>query len=473
MTVPSSHATRRMWKFGAYGVGAYLLVSAFLLGSEYMQHGFSTLVMLHFFFLFSLLLLLIPLYQLAYRNNITGLRNRNRLVYDLEQPQPGYLAALNIRGFHLINDAYGIRAGDRVLKEIANDLRAITAPDTKIYHSEADVFAFIFTADDPYSYLKKIQRIITEKRRQIDHQTLHLRIEIGYAPLAYPHPLRYAMRGIYVARKRKMFVAEGTPDDTHSLTRSKMHLIDEVFAALKEDRIEAWYMPIQDVRKKKIVAYEALARIRTAKGELIPPEEFITTAAEHGILSEITVHILDQALQAFTNRPEEVSINISHLDLESPLHLRKILERLRGFGAPERITFEITETSLFLNRDLAETGLKDILHSGARLSIDDFGIGYSNFARIVEMQIHEIKLDGSLIAPLVRLDSISDEELLNKKRVTQSIISLAKKMDLVTCAEFVETEEHIKLCHDLGVDRMQGYAIGAPQPLPLPEPESA
>lgn len=468
MTVPSSIATRRTWKLGVYGVLFYLLGSVSLLALEYAQHGISKIAVLHSTFVFFILLLLIPLYRLTYRNGITGLPNRNGLLFDLASPQTGYLAVVNIRGFHLINDAYGVAKGDQILKEIADDLRKIASAGTKIYHSDADVFAFIFNASNPYRYLKEIQETLSRTRRIIDHQKLHLRIEIGYAPATYPHALRYATRGVYVARQNRMFVAEGFANESEHLTRTRLRITDQIYRAIRDRRIEAWYMPIQDVKNGKIVSYEALARLRTENGKIILPQDFVENASEHGTLSEITLHILDQALTVFADRSEKISINISHLDLESPVYLKKIIDRLKRFPEPARVCFEITENSLFLNRKLAEAGMREITRSNAAISIDDFGVGYSNLSRIAEMDVSEIKIDGSLIAPLTQSMEISSREIQNKKHVVESLVNLAKRLSIETCAEYVETDAHIEICRSIGIDRMQGYAIGQPQPQPLP-----
>lgn len=418
-----------------------------------------------------LLMVIVPLRRLAFRNPLTNLPNRMRLQADLERATPSqqYLAVINILEFHRINDAFGTQEGDRILREVCLRLRTKLGKRAPLYHIYADEFAFLFSHDDPCTYLETLHEHMEGESMRADHHMVHLRFRIGYADAQKPRALRHANEALQLGKRQHARVTSQVSAETRHATLQNLDDVHELHEALREQRVEAWYMPIRDLRSSTIHGYEALARIRLRNGDYLQPNAFIALAKEYNLLSAITEEILRQALKVFATRKDRVAINLTHADIVSSIQLERIYQYLKAFPEPQRITLELIETDLFMHQRHAIPGLERLRTTGVEVGIDDFGTGYSNFSLLAALNINELKIDGSLIEPLIPHNGVTIEQSQIKYKIVQTMTQLAHELGMLVCAEFVADDALLTIVKDLGIDLAQGFAIGEAQPAPLPE----
>jgi EAL domain-containing protein (putative c-di-GMP-specific phosphodiesterase class I) len=236
--------------------------------------------------------------------------------------------------------------------------------------------------------------------------------------------------------------------------------------ALREGRVVPAYQPIMDLKTGAIVADEALARIRTAHGRLIPASGFIDAARELQLTYEIDRAIILQTLAhcaaSLTSGPPRAHfVNISANLLRHPDVVAELLAEVQRqctacadrIGPVKPLVIEITERELLYSSDTARELLKPFLDFGLRLALDDFGSGYSSYQYLADLPFAFLKIEGSLIRR-VREPRV--------RSIVQGIQRTAAELGLTTLAEFIEDRETAAIVRDLGIDWGQGYYIGKP-----------
>ena len=235
----------------------------------------------------------------------------------------------------------------------------------------------------------------------------------------------------------------------------KIHLLKE---AINEYRIINFYQGIINNKTKKIEKYESLVRLIDNEGKILPPFFFLDIAKKSNYYHHITKIVLDNSFQTLNKIEEDISINLSVIDIqikEIRNKIYKLLEKNRHYS--NRIVFELLEDENIKDFDLIKEFISKIKTYGVKIAIDDFGSGYSNYARILEFQPDILKIDGSLIKNIVS-DSFSQS-------IVKSIVTFAKEQNLKTIAEFVENKEIADTITNLGIDYSQGYFYSKPSKL--------
>jgi len=171
---------------------------------------------------------------------------------------------------------------------------------------------------------------------------------------------------------------------------------------------------------------------------------------------QITNLVLEHSFKALENTDKDISINLSAIDIELKSTRRKILSLLEKYKEDsKRVVFELLEDESVKNFNVIKEFVKEVKKFGAKIAIDDFGAGYSNFERLIDFSPDILKIDGSLIRNI-----LTNEYSLS---VVKTIIAFAKERNIKTVAEFVESKEIYELLKELGVDYSQGYYFGRPK----------
>ncbi|MGQ4277520.1 EAL domain-containing response regulator [Pseudidiomarina sp. E22-M8] len=235
--------------------------------------------------------------------------------------------------------------------------------------------------------------------------------------------------------------------------------IEQLKNALTEQRLEVHYQPQIGCRKRNIVGFEALARIRGKQNELIMPDRFISLAEREGLIHQLTLQVFEQAISWFADvmggTDYTLSLNTSpsiFVDADFPSKLTELCIS-KGL-APHRIKLEVTETSTAKNASLALELLTQLRVKGFLVAIDDFGVGYSSTEQLVRQPFSELKIDKNFIIPIAH----SEEA----QKIAASLIALARALKLTTTAEGVEDERSLTLLADAGCDLAQGFFISRP-----------
>ena len=233
-----------------------------------------------------------------------------------------------------------------------------------------------------------------------------------------------------------------------------LKLSEIVRDAVKESRIVPYFQAIVDNKTSKIVKYECLARLVDKNEKILSPLLFIPVAKKIKVYKDITKIIIDKAFKTFEDSEFEFNINLSTEDIMNSNVYNFILEKLKTSKASKRVTFELLESEAL--EDFKKVGrfINEVKRYGAKIAIDDFGSGYSNFFYLVKMKADYIKIDGSLIKNI----DVDKQSLM----VVETIVEFAKKLGAQTVAEYVHSSVVMDKVKELNIDYSQGFYIDEP-----------
>ena len=242
--------------------------------------------------------------------------------------------------------------------------------------------------------------------------------------------------------------------------RYRQRLKAELKLCVAEGGLSLAYQPIIDVRTKRVVSCEALARWNHPELGLIPPSVFIPIAEETGLISAVTRWVLTSAAAECCTWPEDVSVsvNISARDFRDADVSEMVGSALQSSGlAPHRLEIEVTETALIEERQAATVILSQLAAQGIGIALDDFGTGYSSLSYLHSMPFSKLKIDRSFV-----MDISSNARSL---KLLSNVVQLGHDINLTVTVEGVETEEQLALIQEnTAVDQIQGYLFGVPLP---------
>jgi PAS domain S-box-containing protein len=237
------------------------------------------------------------------------------------------------------------------------------------------------------------------------------------------------------------------------------NLASELARALDRNEIVPYYQPIVDLQTRRIEGFELLARWQHPIRQTVSPAEFIPAAEKLGLIGALTERLLRQACAHATNWPAHIqlSVNISSLQLHDsglPEQLSEIVEQARF--PFHRLTFEITESAVVDDLDLARLILGDLRSLGAHLALDDFGTGYSGLHHLQELPFDILKVDAIFVRTLCTKPE--------SRKIIAAVMGLCQTLKLATVAEGIENDGQLEMLRCLGYDRGQGWLFGRPTP---------
>jgi diguanylate cyclase (GGDEF)-like protein len=375
------------------------------------------------------------------------------------------VAMLDLDRFKLINDIYGHKAGDLILSQSSMIIKSsIRDNDILIRYGGEEFLLLIYNrnlTDSASEICERIRVNIASHIFTYETHKIEMQISIGVhkSPASEKNlneAIKKADKMLYIAKKEGRNRVVYYNDKPENIMFSKAKDIDFVKQAISQERVLCYYQPIYDYHKNKILKYEALVRIMDKQGKIIPPIFFLPGLKHTNIHYKLTQRILTVVFEKFKDSKESVSININFSDLINNDIEATITDTFRANpDLASRVTFEILESDEIENITLFKEKI-DLLHSfNAKVSIDDFGSGYSNFKTILDIEANYLKIDGSLVKNI----AINEKDF----KVVKSIIHFAKEANMKTIAEFVHSKEVYDKLEELGVDYMQGFFIGAPE----------
>ncbi len=423
-------------------------------------------------------------YELARRDVLTGLPNRRWFIEDFDQEtgrlpdgEDCALFVMDLDNFKPINDVYGHRLGDEVLRVVARRLTKL-AEGGSVARLGGDEFGILLRyplgSDAPE---RLARRIVHEIPQPIPLASLALQvgISVGVATLnpeaagseamarrdgaAVETALRQADMAMYWAkaagRGRYRFFDHSMDD----ALQQRVELEAEIKGAVAAGQIVPYYQPLVDLDSGKTVGFEALARWEHPTRGVLMPDLFIPIAEDTGTIGEMTERLLERAMHDAMSWREElyISINISPRQISDPLLAQTILGLLtKAAFPPHRLVIEITENAVVQRLDDAKAVLQSLRNVGVRVALDDFGTGYSGLYHLRELQLDTIKIDRSFVSQMLARPE--------EARIVKAILSLSQALGLHTTAEGIETEAVLERLTKLGCDTGQGFLFGKAAP---------
>ena len=393
---------------------------------------------------------------LAEHDSLTNLYNKNYLEKILSTPSKKTLILLNINNFSYINTAYGFEIGDEILIKVSKLLRENFQIDT-ICKINSDEFALVF--DRKISIVNKISRIQNFfMHNLIEIEKIKLNITFSYgAVYGSENLLRKASTALKEAKengKNRYEIFEENNNIDYAKRESFINSTNLIKSALDNDQITPFFQGIYNNKDKNITKYEALARI-VLEDKIITPFEFLEPAKLSGLLPEITKVMINKTLNEMTKNNFVFSINITEDDLAEDYLLDYLEEKTSFYKVnPNRIILEILEGVSSTGKKNHIKQLTTLKSKGFKIAIDDFGAEYSNFERILDLDIDFIKIDAKYIKN-IDTDKRSFE-------IVRAIAFFTKNVNIPCVAKFVHNEKVQKIVDELGISYSQGYYFSEP-----------
>jgi diguanylate cyclase (GGDEF)-like protein/PAS domain S-box-containing protein len=418
--------------------------------------------------------------EAARRDPLTGLPNRTSVLELLHEalahPDEGTVAVLflDLDRFKVVNDSLGHGTGDRVLVELGKRLEGAVDGRGSVGRFGGDEYVVVAVVEHEEEAIELAEMLGQVAREPFtvvgpehDQVEVFLSVSVGIAlagsgdePDALLHHADAAMyRSKAKARQTWELYDEAMRDDA----RSRLQLETDLIRALDLEAFELHYQPILSVGSRRATGFEALARWPHPRRGLVAPAEFIPVLEETGgirRLGDWAVHAACRQLAAWTAEWDGaigMSVNLSPQQLIQDGFADEVRRAAELHEVdPGLLWFEITETLLMQDLDLAVKALSTLRDIGCRLALDDFGTGWSSLTYLRSVPVDVVKIDRSFIHGVA--DSPDDRAIVG------SVIWLCRTLDKLVVAEGVETEAQLEALAELGCTHAQGYHIARPQP---------
>jgi len=392
--------------------------------------------------------------NLLYIDSLTGAYKKSRFDIDKLRYKTYYAVMMNIKNFSHLNTFYGFQTGDKILKETVKTVEKIL--NKKIYRIHADEFVF-FSKD----YETEIDSIINYfKSNTLNIGLLNLRINFTFSVVK--NDSEDVLRKLSIAQKeaKKHIFKKYILFKEHKQNANFIKFNTMLYNALytKENaKIIPFFQPIIDNKTQKPIKYEVLARLSDNEN-IYSPFFFLDVAKSSGFLADLTKEIINKSFKRAKEKNIDISINITDEDLLIDNFEEYLLKCVYEYNLkPENITLEILENITSKDTTKSMELIKSLKEKGFIIAIDDFGVEYSNFERISDLEVDFIKIDGKYIKDIHT----------NPKnyQIVKAITEFAYAMDIKVIAEFVENKEIFKTVKKLNIHYSQGYYFSAPKEL--------
>jgi diguanylate cyclase (GGDEF)-like protein/PAS domain S-box-containing protein len=427
--------------------------------------------------------------QMSYQathDALTGLVNRReferRLQEGIDSGHRGdgqhVLCYLDLDRFKIVNDTSGHVAGDSMLREVAKLLRDAVRDSDTVGRLGGDEFGLLLIGcplDKARQIADDLTRAVGDYRFVWKDKIFNIGVSVGIVEISresgtLEELLAAADTACYVAKKQGSgrVAVYSARDEALARHTGEIQWLQRLQSALKDNRFQLYHQPI-------VPAYgvdgggpamEVLVRLQDEAGHEVPPSEFVKAAERYRLMGLVDRWVVQTTLAALgrgaipvpSNR--SVAINVSGQTLSDVQFLEFVVECLDSTGVnPQQVCFEITESAVVANLDHARRFVGVLHGMGCQFALDDFGSGVGSFSNLKNLPMDYLKIDGSFMRNL-------EKDSVNQAMVT-AMIKLARTLNFKVIAEQVEDVATLDTARRMGVDYVQGYAVGRPQLLSL------
>lgn len=417
------------------------------------------------------------LIYMAQHDALTGLYNRHRFQEHLERMISSAqrnntrfaLLYFDLDEFKYINDTFGHRAGDTVLVRAAGEVSSLIRSGEVFARLGGDEFAVVAEMreqDDPAQLAERIAHAISAIPFRFRGSNLRLTASIGIA--CFPEH-GDNVEDLVAHADTAMYQAKGNGKNTWALYDANRNHSQAMMArvtwrgridqALREESLELHFQGIYTTADGELSHVETLVRMRDpADGErLIMPGQFIPVAEKTGQILEIDRWVLGRSIELLATHPNlrALAVNVSGRSFDEPGLPQYIQDLLKRHGVePRRLIVELTETAAVSEMQDAQRFIEALHQTGCLIGLDDFGSGFSTFSYLKYLGVQILKIDGMFIRDL--------PNNRDNQAFVKAMIDVAKSLDKLTVAEFVEDAETLAMLREFGVDMAQGYHLDRP-----------
>lgn len=414
------------------------------------------------------------LMHIALHDELTGLPNRSlifdRLVQAIEMSkrnnEPFTIMMMDLNRFKDVNDTLGHDVGDKLLIDVGVRLKETVRHIDTVGRLGGDEFAIIFPGAGEEYAITLANKLVHIFNEPFDHNGLSLSVGTSIGIAIYPQHgddsltlLKRADVAMYVAKNDSCgYFVYDAAEDMHSTRR--LALTGELHKAIQNNDLLLHYQPIIELSSGNIIRAEALVRWLHPERGLILPADFIPLMEQTGFINMLSKWVLckafkQQALLDKSGNKIGLAVNLSVHNLKDPEFSDKLFELLEeNKKYNNNLILEVTESAVMTDSSYVTDTISQIKKMQVKLSIDDFGIGYSSLSRLKKLPVSEIKIDKSFVIGML---THKDDAVIVK-----STIDLAHNLGLKVVAEGVENQESLDILIGLGCDMAQGTYIAEP-----------
>jgi diguanylate cyclase (GGDEF)-like protein len=411
---------------------------------------------------------------LALRDPLTGFHNRRSLAENgaellckaIRRQKSLAMLVLDLDNFKNVNDVHGHAIGDALLKAVAAEIAGFMPPNSIAARLGGDEFAcaFVFDTANPDIVERVAEAIVARLSQPFDADGVfaHISASVGIAHSAADCETidaltRRADIAMYEAKHqgRNRFAWFDASMEHNLQVRNEVE--SGMRVGIPRNEFVPYFEQQIDLTTGRLGGFEVLARWDHPTRGLVPPDSFIPIAEETGMIADLSMSVMRQALEEAKTWDQSlvISVNISPSQLKDPWLAQKIVKLLVETGFPaNRLEIEITETSLFENLALAQSIVGSLKNQGIRLALDDFGTGYSSLAHLRALPFDRIKIDKSFVTSIL--------ENAESAAIVNAITRLGDSLGLPVTAEGIEDGAIEERLRQLGCHKGQGWHFGKP-----------
>ena len=401
----------------------------------------------------------------AFVDHVTGLANRRELMRFLADQNAAcagsILLLLDLDLFKKVNDLYGHIVGDEVLKRTASIIREMAPDGSCCARLGGDEFAVLVPKQPDDRVRESVSLIIDTIAKPIvlGTATAHVSASIGISRIdpgmTAEECLRRSDIAMYAAKRAGRNRQVWFDDQMERELLERTRLEDEIRDAIAAGEFVPFYQPQMDLGTGELTGFEVLARWQSPSKGLVEPNDFIDVAEGSGLIAELSLSVMKQALHEARSWPShlKIAVNISPVQFRDSQLAERILKLLAETNfPPSRLEVEITESSFLEDRETALTIVESLKNMGVTISLDDFGTGYASLSQLQSLPFDRIKIDKSFVSSLLA-DAQSDA-------IVSTILSLGRALKLPITAEGIEDDGTKARLQRLGCSDGQGWLFG-------------
>ena len=406
--------------------------------------------------------------QLAFLDPVVHMPNLRALSRSLAESPWSVLCLLRIPELELLGRNYGILLRIQYKQKLGEWLRPILTEGEGVYLLTGYDLAIRLHSQSHQNRVEELDQRIKAFRFTWDEMPLQPQVGMSYCYVRSPVQHLYLLLG-ELSTIADLSLATNHPEslqhrgavNLQRSLKSKVDMMSRLQRALEENRFSLMVQPIVGMRGDSY--HEILLRMDEENGEYIHPDDFLPVAHEFGLSSRIDLWVVEHVLSFMASHREQLpgqrfAINLSPASVCRSQFSLEVGRLLRHYGVEAwQLIFEITESNSLSNIEQANHTLGQLQQMGCRVAIDDFGTGYASYARLKNVNADILKIDGSFIRNIVS-NSLDYQ-------IVASICHLARMKRMLVVAEYVESEEIRSAAIALGIDYLQGFLIGKPEPL--------
>ncbi len=417
---------------------------------------------------------------MAYYDGLTGLYNRNYFVMRLgefirrakEEKSIVSVMFIDIDDFRKVNDGMGLIVGDEVVQQYGQFLDTFSEENVVVCHMNSDVYCMAIYDPCGSRSVEHIHKIIQERIHQgftlSNGMDIRLTVSVGVAE--YPEASTSALELINCA-EIVMFKAKSSGKASLQyfdapILQDFLQNVDienKLKEAVFNKNFTMYFQPQYYTGTSRLRGVEALIRWKDENNRMISPAVFIPIAEKNGAIIPIGNWVIEESIKNYTEwkrkygYPLIMSINISAIQYKRKDFVERLMGIIKKYDVkPDEIELEITESVLIDDFAEVKEKLLTLRDYGIRISLDDFGTGFSSLSYLNGLPIDTLKIDKSFV------DKVGSDA--STRIITESIVSMVNKLGYETVAEGVETKEQMDYMKNIGCDMIQGYFLGKPVP---------